>query len=101
MNEPLYRLFGKLQSGCGRSRSLIYTKSYNKSCERLSYTHKTRLILPQDKGVSNIFANRIQDILLLVKDTYHTIHLFNIDNDDNNDDNNNMIIIIMMIYITI
>eukprot|EP01083_Nonionella_stella_P017009 47507_1 len=73
MNEPLYRLFGKLQNGMeGRERYMVYSKSFNKSCERLSYTHKTRLILPQDKGISaTVFAHRIQDMLLLCRDTYH------------------------------
>merc|ERR1712228_969759 len=74
MNEPLYRLFGKLIciEGDGRNSSLIYTKSFNKSCGRLSHIHRQRLIVPQDSGVKNEFASRIQDILLLIDDTYHT-----------------------------
>ena len=70
-DEPLYRLLGKLQSGFGAERALVFAKSFNKSCDRLSYIHKSRLILPQDKGISNLFASKIQELLLLVHDSYH------------------------------
>ncbi len=70
-DEPLYRLLGKLQSGFGADSALVFAKSFNKSCDRLSYVHKSRLILPQDKGISNLFASKVQELLLLVHDSYH------------------------------
>merc|ERR1712129_57451 len=73
MNEPLYRMFGKLlcMEADGRNSVLAYAKSFNKSCSRLPSVHKDRLVPYQDNGIKNDYASRIQDMLLLVEDTYH------------------------------
>jgi len=72
MNEPLYRMLGKLLPRYGRYATTLHAKAYQKAMERLSASHRARLVVPQDNGVNVLYAAQMHSVLRLVRDSYHS-----------------------------
>ncbi|ETO08852.1 hypothetical protein RFI_28535 [Reticulomyxa filosa] len=75
MKEPLYRIVGKIQPALGRFQVLEFAKSFEKAVAKMGTNSRKFFRQNRDKGIVAAFAPRIQDVVLLVRDTYHSVEL--------------------------
>ncbi|ETO24121.1 hypothetical protein RFI_13036 [Reticulomyxa filosa] len=78
VDKPLYRVIAKMQPDLGRFQIYPFAEAFEKAIAKAGANSQKQWRPRHDKGIVVAFAPRIQDVLLLIRDTYHSADFYQV-----------------------